>query len=75
MRLRPVWIWRLVLLGFALVYLASARLQAAVPPLLPFLCAAAVEARVRARADGERRSEIPGPSRATSTSWAGPAAR
>src|SRR3954463_2807686 len=45
MRLRPVWIWRLVLLGFALVYLASVRLQAAVPPLLPFLCAAAVEAQ------------------------------
>ena len=45
MRSRLVWIWRLVLLGFALVYLASAELQASVPPLLPFLCAAAVEAQ------------------------------
>jgi hypothetical protein len=56
-RLRPVWIWRLVLLGFALVYLASARLQASVPPLLPFLCAAAVEAQfflTGLRAGGQR---------------------
>ena len=41
--LRPVWLWRLLLLGFAIVYLLSSGLQAWVPPLLPFLAAAAVE--------------------------------
>lgn len=45
MRLRPLWVWRLALLGFAVVYLASGSLQAWLPPLLPFLAAAAVEAQ------------------------------
>jgi hypothetical protein len=45
MPIRPLWLWRLVLLGFALAYLASTSLQAWVPPLLPFLAAAAVEAQ------------------------------
>jgi hypothetical protein len=44
-RLRPIWIWRLVLAGFALAYLTSATLQAWIPPLLPFLAAVAVEAQ------------------------------
>ena len=45
MPVSPLWIWRLLLLGFVLVYLASHSLQAWVPPLLPFLAAAAVEAQ------------------------------
>src|SRR5438093_13485436 len=45
MSIRPLWLWRLLLLGFALAYLASTSLQAWVPPLLPFLAAAAVEAQ------------------------------
>ncbi len=44
MRLPPIWQWRLLLAGFAVVYLASGTLQAWVPPLLPFLAAAVVEA-------------------------------
>jgi hypothetical protein len=44
LRLRPLWIWRAAFLGFAVVYLASTDLQAWLPPLLPFLAAAAVEA-------------------------------
>jgi hypothetical protein len=44
-RLHPLWVWRLLLLGFAVTYLASAGLQAWLPPLLPFLGAAAVEAQ------------------------------
>lgn len=44
MRLRPLWIWRAAFLGFAVVYLASDSLQEWLPPLLPFLAAAAVEA-------------------------------
>jgi hypothetical protein len=44
MRIRPLWIWRAAFLGFAVVYLASAGLQEWLPPLLPFLAAAAVEA-------------------------------
>jgi hypothetical protein len=43
MRLRPLWIWRAAFLGFAVVYLASSSLQEWLPPLLPFLAAAAVE--------------------------------
>jgi hypothetical protein len=42
-RLRPLWIWRAAFLGFAVVYLASSSLQEWLPPLLPFLAAAAVE--------------------------------
>lgn len=45
MPLRPLWIWRLLLLGFAVTYLASAGLQWWLPPLIPFLAAAAVEAQ------------------------------
>jgi len=45
MRLPLLWLWRLLLGGFALVYLASDTLQAWLPPLLPFLAAAAVEAQ------------------------------
>jgi hypothetical protein len=40
---RPLWVWRSLFLGFAIAYLASASLQAWLPPLLPFLAAAAVE--------------------------------
>jgi hypothetical protein len=45
MRLRPLWAWRLLLGGFALVYLWSPTLQAWLPPLVPFVAAAAVEAQ------------------------------
>ena len=45
MSLRPLWVWRSLLLGFAIAYLASAGLQAWLPPLVPFLAAAAVEAQ------------------------------
>jgi hypothetical protein len=38
-------VWRVALVGFALAYLTSVSLQAVVPPLLPFLAAAAVEAQ------------------------------
>ncbi len=65
MRFRPLWVWRLLLLAFAAAYLASADLQAWLPPLVPFLAAAAVEAQfflagVRA---GRRRQAFadPGP--------------
>jgi hypothetical protein len=45
MRLPLIWLWRLLLGGFAAAYLLSASLQLWVPPLLPFLAAAAVEAQ------------------------------
>lgn len=45
MRVRPIWVWRLLLLGFAIAYLLRADLQGWLPPLLPFLAAAAVEAQ------------------------------
>src|SRR3954463_6482379 len=45
MRIPLLWLWRLLLGGFAVVYLASTALQAWLPPLLPFLAAAAVEAQ------------------------------
>jgi hypothetical protein len=62
-RLRPLWLWRVVLLGFAVAYLANDSLQAWLPPLLPFLAAAAVEtqffvaglrSRERGRPAGDR---------------------
>lgn len=64
-RLRPVWIWRLGLLAFAVVYLLSGTLQLWLPPLLPFLAAAAVEAQfffagLRAR-PGRLHASGPGP--------------
>jgi hypothetical protein len=40
-----LWLWRLALIGFAIVYLASPGLQAWLPPVVPFLAAAAVEAQ------------------------------
>src|SRR4051812_49414467 len=45
MAFRRLWLWRLLVLGFALAYLASESLQTWLPPLLPFLAAAAVEAQ------------------------------
>jgi hypothetical protein len=45
MRLPLIWLWRLLLGGFALAYLASATLQLWLPPLVPFLAAVAVEAQ------------------------------
>jgi hypothetical protein len=42
---RPIWLWRVFLAGFAAAYLLSATLQEWIPPLLPFLAAAAVEAQ------------------------------
>jgi len=45
MPFRSLWLWRLLLLGFVIVWLLSDSLQAWVPPLLPFLAAAAVEAQ------------------------------
>ena len=45
MSFRPLWIWRLLLLAFAVVYLASIDLQAWLPPIVPVAAAAAVEAQ------------------------------
>ncbi|MGZ4290036.1 MAG: hypothetical protein ACXVRJ_05015 [Gaiellaceae bacterium] len=45
MRIPLIWLWRVLLGGFAVAYLLSASLQLWVPPLLPFLAAAAVEAQ------------------------------
>jgi hypothetical protein len=42
---RPLWIWRLSLVAFAIAYLASMTLQSWLPPIVPFLAAAAVEAQ------------------------------
>ncbi len=65
MTIRPLWVWRLLLLAFAVVYLASARLQGWLPPLVPFLAAAAVEAQffVAGRRGERRRRSFadPGP--------------
>ena len=66
MTLRPLWVWRLFLLAFAVVYLASPGLQLWLPPLIPFLAAAAVEAQFfvsGARAGRRRRRAFadPGP--------------
>ncbi len=45
MRIPLIWWWRLALGGFAIAYLGSDTLELWVPPLLPFLAAAAVEAQ------------------------------
>ena len=45
MPFRPLWVWRALLLAFAVTYLASPDLQAWLPPLVPFVAAAAVEAQ------------------------------
>lgn len=45
MRIPVIWLWRLLLGGFVVVYLASPSLQLWIPPLLPFLVALAVEAQ------------------------------
>jgi hypothetical protein len=45
MAFRPLWVWRTLLLAFAITYLASPGMQAWVPPLVPFVAAAAVEAQ------------------------------
>src|SRR5579862_2082226 len=62
---RPLWAWRVFLLAFAIVYLASDDLQAWLPPLVPFLAAAAVEAQfffAGVRAHRQRRAFAdPGP--------------
>jgi hypothetical protein len=42
---RPILLWRVLLVGFAVAYVLSGDLQAWLPPLLPFLGAAAVEAQ------------------------------
>jgi hypothetical protein len=58
---RPLWIWRLSLVAFAIAYLASMTLQAWLPPIVPFLAAAAVEAQffvAGIRAPGGRRPVV-----------------
>jgi hypothetical protein len=45
MRVPLIWLWRLLLGGFAVAYLVSGTLQLWIPPLLPFLAAATVEAQ------------------------------
>src|SRR5436305_12542127 len=45
MHIPLIWAWRLLLVGFAVAYLTSARLQLWVPPLVPFLAAGLVEAQ------------------------------
>jgi hypothetical protein len=69
MRVRLLWLWRLLLGGFAVAYLASETLQAWLPPLLPFLAAAAVEAQFFVA--GVRQ----GPTAATTTADPGPQPR
>jgi hypothetical protein len=65
MPLRPLWIWRALLLAFAIVYLASPDLQLWLPPIVPFAAAAAVEAQfflAGVRAGRQRRAFAdPGP--------------
>jgi len=66
MRLPVIWVWRALLGGFALVYLASATLQLWLPPLVPFLAAAAVEAQffvsgLRSRGSPHNTSRDSGP--------------
>jgi hypothetical protein len=59
-----IWLWRLLLGGFALAYLLSATLQSWVPPLLPFLAALTVEAQffvAGARRGGPRVARDRGP--------------
>jgi hypothetical protein len=63
-RFRPLWIWRLTLVAFAIAYLASTTLQAWLPPIVPFLAAAAVEAQffvTGVRASGASRAVDRGP--------------
>src|SRR3954452_24951023 len=45
--MRPplIWLWRVLLGGFAVIYLASPTLQSWLPPLVPSLAAAALEAQ------------------------------
>ena len=45
MPIRPVWLWRVALLGFAIAYLVSPTLRDAIPPVIPFVGAAVVEAQ------------------------------
>jgi hypothetical protein len=65
MSIRPLWAWRAFLLVFAIVYLANDDLQAWLPPLVPFVAAAAVEAQfffAGVRAQRHRRTFAdPGP--------------
>jgi hypothetical protein len=69
MRVQLLWLWRLLLGGFAVAYLASETLQAWLPPLLPFLAAAAVEAQFFVTGVRQGRRS------ATPTADAGPQAR
>lgn len=64
MRVPLIWVWRVLLGGFAVAYLLSSSLQSFVPPLLPFLAAAAVEAQFffsGARRRARRVVDDPGP--------------
>jgi hypothetical protein len=64
MRVPFIWIWRAILGGFAVAYLFSTSLQLWVPPLLPFLAAALVEAQFffsGARRRARRVVDDPGP--------------
>jgi hypothetical protein len=64
MRIPLIWLWRLLLGGFAVAYLLSGSLQLWIPPLLPFLAAAVVEAQffvAGARANREKTVPDRGP--------------
>ena len=64
MRVPLIWAWRVLLVGFAAAYLLSPTLQLWIPPLLPFLAAAAVEAQFffsGARRRARRVVDDPGP--------------
>jgi hypothetical protein len=64
MRVRLIWVWRLLLVAFAVAYLTSDTLQLWVSPWPPFLAAAAVEAQFffsGLRASGGGRDRDPGP--------------
>lgn len=64
---RLLWIWRALLLAFAVTYLASPGLQLFVPSWLPFLAAALVEAQFFLAGARGRRGRVepadPGPQR------------
>ena len=78
MRIHPVWLWRVALLGFAVAYLASPTLRAAIPPVVPFIGAAVVEAQFflqGLRREGGRRTVTdagPQPRDLEELGWASP---
>ena len=71
-----IWLWRALVGGFVIAYLASGTLQAWVPPLPPFLAAVAVEAQFffsglwAGRVEGEAADPGPQPRDLAELGWA-----